>query len=275
MPAPFLSYLRVYEPMRAFEGPSGAPVRAGLARGAIAPERAGHRERELCLPAVLGSRLLPGEPAADAVDVFVLAGPSDEPLICPLDTRPRAAAAVLGFLDSEDPLLRASALPVPETVARRRASAAMAELGDGAAHVVTATWTVPLPWFVMVDPAQRRLRLERPRRVWWQVPIGTARVRAIRAEKIVREALGDTGPAEVLAETERWLERFDRSSVLELDYGGLAELIGEEALRDDDSADLVWCGLQALHDGDEETAAMCYDRLREFWGAVAGKQRAG
>ena len=31
MPAPFLSYLRVYEPLRAFDGPSGARVRAALA----------------------------------------------------------------------------------------------------------------------------------------------------------------------------------------------------------------------------------------------------
>ena len=33
MLAPFLSYLRVYEPLRAFSGPSGAHVRAALARG--------------------------------------------------------------------------------------------------------------------------------------------------------------------------------------------------------------------------------------------------
>ncbi|GEL18214.1 hypothetical protein [Pseudonocardia asaccharolytica] len=276
MLAPFLSYLRVYEPMRAFEGPSGAPIRAGLARGAIAPERAGWRERELCLRALVGSRLLPGDPTTDrGADVFVVTEPSGEQLICPFDTRPRAAAAVLGFLDSEEPLLRASALPVSETVARRCATAAMAELGDGAAHVVTAAWIVPLPWFAMVDPEQRVLRLDRPRRVWWRVPIGTARARAIRAEKILRDALGDTGPAEVLAETERWLERFDRSSVLELDYGGLVELINDEALRADESAQLVRCGLQALRDGDEETAGDCYDRLQEFWGAVAGKQRAG
>ena len=35
MSAPFLSYLRVYEPLRAFEGPSGARVRAALARGPL------------------------------------------------------------------------------------------------------------------------------------------------------------------------------------------------------------------------------------------------
>jgi len=59
MPAPFLSYLRVYEPLRAFEGSTGAQVRAALARGPLAPERAGSHEREVCLRTQLGARLLP------------------------------------------------------------------------------------------------------------------------------------------------------------------------------------------------------------------------
>ncbi|NMH98652.1 hypothetical protein [Pseudonocardia acidicola] len=281
MPAPFLSYLRVYEPSRVFAGPSGGPVRAGLARGAVPPERAGRLERELCLRAHIAERLLPGDPAdggpagAPPVDVLVLDGVDGEPLICPLDTRPRAAAAVLGFLAEEEPLLRSSALPVPEAAARRRAEAAMVELGDAAAHVVTASWTVPLPWFALVDPEGRQLHLGRPRRVSWRVPMRVARSRAAAAERIVREALGDVGPTEVLAETARWLDRFDRDSVVELDYGGLVDLLDDDALRADTSAAEVQRALRALRDGDEKTAGACYDRLRVFWGAVAGKQRAG
>ncbi|MHA6792229.1 hypothetical protein ACVGVM_01705 [Pseudonocardia bannensis] len=281
MPGPFLSYLRVYEPLRVFAGPSGAAVRAALARGPIAPERAGHRERDLCLRAQVGKRLLPGDavgsrPTGEAsVDVLVLGAGSGEPLVCPLDTRPRAAAAVLSFLAEEDPVLCASALPVPPATARRRAEAALAELGDAAAHVVTATWTVPLPWFALVDPDDRELRLGRRRRVSWRIPIGTARARAARAERIVRAALGQVGPTEVLAETDRWLERFDRASMVELDYGGLVDLFDEAALRTDTSAGEVARALRALGEGDTETAAACYDRLREFWGVVAGKQRAG
>src|SRR4249919_1028220 len=92
MPAPFLSYLRVYEPLRAFDGPSGARVRAALARGPLAPERAGSHERELCLRAQLAARLLPGGERNDGTglahgcEVLVLGGASGEPLVCPLDT---------------------------------------------------------------------------------------------------------------------------------------------------------------------------------------------
>jgi hypothetical protein len=274
VPAPFLSYLRVYEPLRAFKGPSGARVRAALARGPLTPERAGGHEREACLRAQLGSRLLPeGESSAHGCEVLVLGGASGEPLVCPLDTRARAAAAVLAFLADEPPVLRAYALPVPETVARRQAEAAMAELGPGPSHVVSASWTVPLPWFALVDPEERQLRLDGRRRVWWRVPMGRARARAAQAERIIRGGLGDSEPADVLAETGTWLARFDRSSVVELDYGGVVELVDDEALRDDDSADQVRDALQALRDGDKAGAQASYERLREFWADVAGKQR--
>jgi hypothetical protein len=287
MPAPFLSYLRVYEPLRAFDGAAGVQVRAALARGPLPPERAGRHEREMCLRALLATRLLPGdernghEPrraraaaSGPAVDVLVLGGASGEPLVCPLDTRARAAAAVLSFLGSESALLRGCALPVPELEARRLAEAAVTELGPGAAHVVSASWTVPLPWFALVDPEERQLRLDGRRRVWWRVPMGRARARAAQAERIVRTGLGDTGPADVLAETATWLARFDRSSVVELDYGGVVELVDDEALRNDDSADQVRDALQALREGDTAGARASYDRLREFWAEVAGKQRS-
>jgi hypothetical protein len=270
MLAPFLSYLRVYEPVRAFEGPSGDAVRAALARGAVLPEALGNWERELCLRAALGSRLLP----PPRTEILVTERGSGDVLVCPLDTRARAGAAVLGFLDAEPPFLKSAVLPVPETAARRSAEHAVAELGEGAAHIVSASWTVPLPWFALVDQEDRRVRT-RPRRVWWQVPIGRARSRAARAEEVIRAGFGDGGAAEVLAETGAWLERFDRDSVVELDYGGLVHLIDDAGLRSDTSAAQVREALRALRDGDADGARRGYERLRAFWSPVAGKQRAG
>ncbi|GAA1839046.1 hypothetical protein GCM10009836_17620 [Pseudonocardia ailaonensis] len=273
MPGPFLSYLRVYEPLRAFDGPAGAAVREGLARGAVRPERAGRRERELCLRATVHGRLLP---ASGSVDVLVLGGEGGEPFVCPLDTRPRAAAAILGFLAEEEaPALRSVIFGTSERSARRGAEHAVTELGEGAAHVVSAGWTVPLPWFALVDPEERQVGTGTQRRVWWRVPIAKAITRAGRAERLVRENLGDGGPAEVLAETRGWLERFDRRSIVELDYGGLVDLLDDEAIRDDESAALVQKALRLLRAGDPDGAAECYAELREFWGDVAGRQRDG
>lgn len=269
MPAPFLSYLRVYEPLRAFDGPSGQYVRAALASGAVPPHAAGRRDRELCLSAQLASHPLPRR----HTDVLVT-GSGEATMVCPLDTRPRAGAALLAFLASEGPVLVSAALQVPAETARELAKAAVADLGDGAAHVVSASWTVPLPWFALFDQTQRRVSLD-PRRVWWQAPMAQARTRAARAEQVVREGIGADGPAEVLAETGAWLERFDHESVVELDYGGLVELFDDAALREDRSAAEVHEALRALKDGDGEAASACYDRLREFWSVAAGRQRFG
>lgn len=271
MPEPFLSYLRVYEPLRAFDGPSGAPVREALRRGPLAADDAGAHDRERCLRAGLGSRLLP----APTVDVLVTTSESGDTVVCPLDTRPRAAAALLAFLAEEPPVLRAAVLTGPENVARRDAEAALAEIGAGAAHVVTSAWTVPLPWFALVDADTRNLHLDVPRRVHWQAPIGAAIARAERAEKVIRSGIGDDGPAEVLAETTSWLSRFDRSSVVELDYGGLVAFLDDDVLRADTSAELVADALQALQDGDGDTAQSCYEQLREYWGAVAANRGNG
>lgn len=271
MPEPFLSYLRVYEPLRAFDGPGGAPVRDALRRGPLDAGAAGARERETCLRVGLGSGQLP----TGTVDVLATTSENGDTLVCPLDTRPRAAAALLAFLTEEPPVLRAAVLGGPESAARRDAEAALAEIGDGAAHVVTSAWTVPLPWFALVDPDARRLSLHGPRRVHWQVPIGTALARAERAEKIVRSGIGDDGPAEVLAETASWLARFDRASVVELDYGGLVTFLDDDALRNDTSAELVQDALHSLQDGDAETAQSCYEDLRDFWGAVAAHRGNG
>ena len=63
VPAPFVCYLRVYEPLGALRAPLAARVRAGLARGAVPVAEAGLRDREVCLRAQLSvpARLLPGE----------------------------------------------------------------------------------------------------------------------------------------------------------------------------------------------------------------------
>ena len=269
MPPPFLSYLRVYEPLRAFGGSAGAPVRAAVRRGALSAEVAGARDRELCLRAQLRSRLLP-EPRTE---VLVTTGAGGRQLVCPLDTRPRAGAALLAFLTVELPVLPAAALPVPAREARREAEAAVAELGDGAAHVVSSSWTVPLPWFALVHQDERRVAFS-PRRVWWQVPVQDALRRAARAEEVLRAGLGDGGPAEILSETAAWLQRFDRDSVLELDYGGLVELLTDAALRSDTCAAQVHAAIEALRTGDGEAAAAGYERLREFLSATSGRERA-
>lgn len=286
MPRPFVAYLRVYEPLSVLDAPLADKVRKALENGPVPRAEVGDRERELWLRSQLGQKLLPGEsfdvmtispaevPTSDAARV----GPG--PLVCPLDLRARSAAALVGFLASAPPILQDEALNVaPETV-RARASAVMAELSAGAVHVISTTWTVPLPWFALVDPAQRRVVLasaqdDPERQVSWRVAMADARRRVARALKVVKNSLGDEGPATVLADTGRWLEHFHPHSAVELDYGGLVQLLEDKDLLEDSSAADVNAIVDALEAGDAEEVALRYETLREFWGELARRERHG
>jgi hypothetical protein len=285
----------VYEPLSAFDAELADRLRQAVADGPLSRAEAGDRERELWLRSQLATppRLLPGElsdgrPAPNApLDVLVLdpaevptsdsAAVGPGPLVCPLDLRPRSAAALVGFLSTSSGVLKAAALTIPADIARTRAGAVMAELHGGAVHVVSTTWTVPLPWFSLVDPASRHVilapRADGERQVAWRIAMADARRRVARAHAVVRESLGDNGPARVLKDTGRWLEHFHPHSAVELDYGGLVQLLDDETLLEDTSAQDVHAIVDAMESGNADEVASRYEQLRDFWGELAGKER--
>ncbi|SEP79040.1 hypothetical protein SAMN05216188_101495 [Lentzea xinjiangensis] len=286
MPRPFVAYLRVYEPLSVLDAPLAAKIEKALAKGPVPRSEVGDRERELWLRSQLGRKLLPGE-SFDVMTISPAEVPTSDaarvgagPLVCPLDLRARSAAALVGFLASAPPILQDAALGLsPETV-RARASAVLAELAGGAVHVISTTWTVPLPWFALVDPAQRRVVLagsqdDPERQVSWRVAMADARRRVARALKVVKASLGEEGPAAILADTGRWLENFHPHSAVELDYGGLVQLMPDKDLLEDTSAADVNTIVDALETGDAEEVALRYETLREFWGELARRERHG
>ena len=287
--SPFVAYLRVYEPLRAFPVRRRIRLQRAMAAGPLDPTLVGAREREQWLRAQLAAppRLLPGERAdgtlatEGSADLLALteapAGTGPAPLVCPLDVRPRSAAMLLGFLTSASQVLRAATLDTEPAAAWARAEAVLGELGATAVHMVSSTWTVPLPWFALVDQEARQMRaLPRPdpgRRVFWQVPLGQARERAEQAYLLTRRTLGEDGPAAVLRDVGRWLEHFDAGSAVELDYGGLVQLMDDELLVADTSAADVRTALDALEAGDTDAVALAYERLIEFWSELAAIER--
>ncbi|WNV91160.1 hypothetical protein [Umezawaea sp. Da 62-37] len=298
MPRPFVAYLRVYEPLSVLEPPLADQVRRALEKGALSRADVGDRERELWLRSQLAtpSRLLPGDrsdgrgvvqdapfdvmtispaevPTSDAARV----GPG--PLVCPLDLRARSAAGLIGFLANSTGPLQAEALNRGADEVRSRAAFVMAELNAGAVHVVSTTWTVPLPWFALVDPDTRRIVLapqnDPARQLSWRVAMADARRRVARAHAIVKRSIGENGPARILADTGRWLEHFHPHSAVELDYGGLVQLIEDKDLLEDTSAQDVNAIIDALESGDAEEVALRYEHLREFWGELGFRERHG
>lgn len=289
-----MAYLRVYEPLSAFGDPPSDQLVSAVETTRMTRTAAGEREQQMWLKSQVAApvRLLPAELAdgrsapSTTTDVLVL--DPDEvpgetgtgPLVCPLELRARSAAALVSFLGDADPALRASVLDaggVTAEGARSRASAALAELEKAAVHVLSTTWTVPLPWFALVDPAERRLELgdsqTDPRReVSWRVAIGDAIRRVTEAHELVEETLGDSGPTRILAETARWLANFHPASAVELDYGGLVQLIPDPTLESDTSAEEMHSILDALRSGNVEQLAELFNDLREYWSDLAARE---
>jgi hypothetical protein len=295
VPRPFVCYLRVYEPLSAFDAPFADRVRQRLDSDPLSRSAAGEREQELWLRSQIATpvRLLPGELADGRaspnapLDVLVLqpaevptgdgatVGPG--PLVCPLDLRPRAAAALVGFLATTGPVLRQAALHTDADAARGHATEVMSAEGATAVHVVSSTWTVPLPWFAIVDPEERHVVLgprdDPTRDVYWRCAMADARRRIARAYSVTKDTLGEEGPATVLRDTGRWLEQFHPHSAVELDYGGIVQLMTDEELLEDSSALDVRAILEAMETSDADELSSRYEKLRDFWALLAARER--
>jgi hypothetical protein len=291
VPRPFVAYLRVYEPLSAFDTRSADRLRDVIAAGPLARSAVGDREREMWFRSQLSvpPRLLPGESAdggrtsraarevlvLDPADVPGKTGPG--PLVCPLDLMPRSAAALVGFLSTAHPALRDAAITVSLEAVRARAAEILSEQTAGAVHTVSTTWTVPLPWFVMFDPAYRRVvlatRESAERESTWRASMTDARDRVARAHELTLQTFGAQGPAKVLADTASWLGHFHSDSAVELDYGGLVQLLEDTELTEDSSDEDVNAIIDALESGDADEVADRFDRLREFWGGLAVRER--
>ena len=280
--------------MSSFEESLRDRLRAVVAHGTVHRSEAPDHERMLWLksqaatpPLALPSERADGTPTPGSFrDLLVIdstevptesASVGPGPLVCPLDLRARSAAALVGFLSTSAPALWAEVLSeTPERV-RARAAGVLAALPGGAVHVVSTTWTVPLPWFALVDPAHRQVVLATqndPRRqVYWRVAMGDARRRVERAHTLSSDTFGDAGPTKVLQDTARWLDNFDERSAVELDYGGLVQLLDDEELMGDTSAEDVNAILDALESSDAGEVAERFGRLRDFWAQLAIHER--
>jgi hypothetical protein len=272
VPALSASYLRVYEPISAFDKQSQLYWRGYVHDGrAVTLAEGPGRQRTAVLEALGAhwSRLpdLPNE-------AYVLQS-GEQTLICPWNLRVRVAEAALEARNGV-PAILADAFVPPALVGVARSVVSdwnslgrVSSYGAPRQHEQVATWNVPLRWFVLVGDEERELSLEPGRRVLrFRTEISKARRRAHRALSVLRRSIGDVPISESVEECARWLEEFHSRSIVELDYGGLAELLPDDVLTADDSPSLVAAGLSALATGDADGATSAYEHLVERWRAI-------
>jgi hypothetical protein len=272
VPSLFASYLRVYEPLTAFDRDRQVFWRRyaregrdlGLVEGPV-------RQRAAVLEALgAGWTRLPDLPD----EAYVLQW-GETLLVCPWNLRLRVAEAALNARDGV-PSVLADAFVPPVLAGQARAivedwrnGAKVLERGVPRVHEQIATWGVPLRWFVFIDLDEREyLESGGGRTLRYRTEISKARRRAHRAVSVLRKSLGDARITEAVEEGTRWLEEFHPRSIVELDYGGLVDLLPEKDLAQDDSPGLVAAGLSALSRGDADAATEAYEKLVARWRAV-------
>ncbi|HEX6331269.1 MAG TPA: hypothetical protein VF129_08285 [Actinomycetota bacterium] len=231
--------LRVYQPLEAFPAEEQARWERYIVAGARTT--AHPRYADQSRPPGLGF-LYPAED--DAAHVKVLDG---RYYVCPERTKLRVLAGLVAFRDAA-PFEGSEAF-----LSRKAARRARRQLGRlrrrqpwQVATIMRSPWHAPVRWFVLFDADERRL-VEFGGRHHLSY-LTTTRKAVRRAERAV-PALRHTelGPiADLIVELHQWLTIFDQSSLLELDYGGLCDLMTWDEMDDDHSAYEVAEALKAL-----------------------------
>lgn len=273
---PFAAYLRVYEPLAAFP-PEARKIWAEYAASHDRPRRANALEAEhgegLARIVARPPHPAPGRESRDAY----LRRVEDRLYVSPWQTRLRSWLAFTELRVSTPVKLLEHF--VPKAVAEQTA-------GDfdrfsrtvGASglrtHIRTTTWRLPLSWCVPFDGTERWLVLGTAskdvatttgRNLIYVTSMAQARRRTARALQVLRRNVGRVTSGVEVEEVARWLEEFHPHSLVELDYGGLVQLMDDAALRADHSVAEISAALTGLDTGQEELAFAMYQRVTLRW----------
>ncbi|MDQ1018119.1 hypothetical protein [Streptomyces afghaniensis] len=265
---PYATYLRVYEPLAAF----AEPERSHWARYARRPDRPSYQDELRRALADLAPTPPVLVPVHESEDAFVL-DVDGVVCVCPWRTRLRGWQA-LEELSEElpPPVLDAVLPPFLRQQAAQDYERWLAENPDARPWIRTATWQVPISWFVLVTDEEREYdkgdSVDSPPVLRYRTPMVQARRRVARGLRALKEAM-DEGPLiDGLVDVGRWLEEFHPRSLVELDYGGLVHAVPAGTLEDDHSAADVAEGIAALRRGDGSAAGEAYARLVARWRSV-------
>jgi len=273
---PYAAYLRVYEPLAAFSGAERSRWAAYASGEDLEPVAGAAVEHREALEGLLATPPI-AVPAHESDHAFLLRV-DGEPYVCPWQTRLRSWVALEELRDSvPDEVLDAFLPRIVIEAAETDFARWRADQPHRKPHILTGTWHVPPRWFVPFMPRDRVVELGAegaPRRLYYRVRMVDARRRVARGFKAVSRAFEEGPLTEGIEDLGRWLEQFHPRSHVELDYGGLVWLIGDEALVDDQSAADVQEALAALRDGDAEAASAAYRRLLLRWQPVQALEHA-
>ncbi len=282
---PFSSSLRIYEPLEAFPPEQQRQL---VAEGTRNGSRAAVENAEL--QASLGRITRSGgDPFPTGHTDLVrmtrvptgrhAAAPDTEDhdagrlLYCPSQLVIRAGLAANALMDGVHSPLADLLIPVSQ---RDKHQARIDRINAGEAakrvHTRASTWGIPFSWFSLFSESDRKDVVESEGRiltvrVW--TPLTEALDRARFAVAHLALAAPDLDMLDDLTQLTEWLELFHVQSMVELDYGAVADKV-----YPDESPMDVRLGIECLAEGDMTGAAAAYRRLASRWIPIRQLARA-
>lgn len=260
------AYLRVFQPLDAFEG-----------------EEQLRWERYL-----VSNRWLPGSPRryrdhakgglgliapaeGDHAEVRVVDGRT---YVSPWRMRMRVLAAGLAFREtrpielSERFLSKKDAKRVARELRRLRRRDPLA-----VAFCHQSPWHVPIRWFALFADEERWLGEDEhgQLRLRYRTSARKALRRAGQTIPLLRRS--DLGPiGDLLMDLHEWIALFDVRSLVELDYGGLCDFLTWDELDDDRSVRDLGLALEALARHEFPRSAEIYQGVLSHWAEIRGHE---
>lgn len=266
---PYVASLRIFEPISAF------PAADRLRWEQLSLER-DTREEEQAL--ALRRLVTPESPALrpDGVHILEIDGTR---FISPWSTATRCWSALDDFKDSLPSTITPFFIPpaLEEVI-----TSGMDTVEDRVPHILTERWMVPPRWLSLFTPEERE-RGYRDGGAYSIVrtSISQAIERARQSHEIVLASFGEGVVEQEIEELIEWLELFHPLSLVELDYGGLAQYLditlkadGLAGIEDDGSIEDVIFSLAGLAAGDGSIAGEGYNRLVTRWRPVQAIESA-
>ncbi|WDF34986.1 hypothetical protein PTW37_01385 [Arthrobacter agilis] len=272
-PFPYVSFLRVYEPLDAFPDAQQLVILEQRARDRQLTESI---DQDQSLRRVLRTVSDPfphHEPDLVRVTHFPSLNGTTAPYYCPNQLAVRTTLAA----ESLDQSLRGPLIDVLVPEAAREAHQARLDpdtFADSVArlHTRSATWGVPFAWFALIHEDDLTEVVEDDGRVTTvrvTARIGDCIDRGRRSVAQLAIGAPEMDLLDELTEIVEWLEVFRRDAVVEVDYGPVADRVFP-----DDSPMDVRLGIESLADSDMLGAAASYRRLASRWIPIRQLARA-
>jgi len=270
-PTPYVASLRIYEPIDAFD-----PVDQ-LRWDAIPMTALTGRDEQIRAL----KRTITSEPPVLQVDGAHILEFEGKKFVAPWSTATRCWAALETFKDSlPAPVVKFFIPPSAEEAIMINAD--RDTLDEKVPHIITETWMIPPRWFSLFS-VDERLRGTSPDGAYtvMRTSVANAKQRCMYTHQSVLNSFGSGPIEEEIADLLEWLSMFHAESIVECDYGGLADYLeqslianGEPGLEADTSIEDIHMSLAGLSQGDGALAGQGYERLVSRWRRVAAFEQA-